>query len=72
MAESTQTSQLHPRLLELVLVGLGAVPGALIRWQAAGLYFGGDNNVTVNVIGAFFLGFIVVKHIEEQPKLRAR
>ena len=69
MAEPPQTLQLHPRLLELFLVGLGAVPGALIRWQAAGLYFGGANNVAVNVIGAFVLGFIVGRKLEARWQL---
>ena len=69
MAESPQALQLHPRLLELFLVGLGAVPGALIRWQAAGLYFGGANNVAVNVIGAFVLGFIVGRKLEARWQL---
>ena len=47
------------RLLELILVAIGAVPGALIRWQAAGVYFGDGDNVVVNVAGAFILGLLV-------------
>ena len=49
-----------PRQLdELLLVGIGAIPGALIRWKAADIYFGGGENVLVNIAGAFLLGLIV-------------
>ena len=40
-------------------MAIGAVPGALIRWQAAGVYFGDGDNVVVNVAGAFILGLLV-------------
>ena len=40
-------------LQELLLVGLGAVPGALLRWQVA-LHLG-DQNLLVNVLGAGLL-----------------
>ncbi len=69
MADSPSFASLHPRLLELGLVGIGAVPGALIRWQAAGLYFAGANNVSVNVIGAFVLGLIVGRKLEARWQL---
>ena len=69
MADSPSFASLHPRLLELVLVGIGAVPGALIRWQAAGLYFAGANNVSVNVIGALVLGLIVGRKLEARWQL---
>ena len=61
MAESSPQSRpnLDWRLLELILVAIGAVPGALIRWQAAGVYFGDGDNVVVNVAGAFILGLLV-------------
>ncbi len=36
---------------DLLLVGVGAIPGALIRWQI-------DNNLIVNLLGAFFLGIL--------------
>ena len=62
-------SNLDWRLLELIFVGLGAVPGALIRWQAAGLYFGGGDNVVVNVAGAFILGFIVGRGLDARWQL---
>ncbi|MDC3011759.1 CrcB family protein [Synechococcus sp. AH-736-G21] len=41
---------------ELLLVGLGAVPGALVRWQVA-LHLG-DQNLLVNVLGAALLGLL--------------
>ena len=44
------------QLEEMLLVGLGAVPGALLRWQA-NLYFG-DQNLVMNVLGAALLGFL--------------
>ena len=69
MADSPSFASLHPRLLELGLVGIGAVPGALIRWQAAGLYFAGANNVSVNVIGALVLGVIVGRKLEARWQL---
>ena len=69
MADSPSFASLHPRLLELGLVGIGAVPGALIRWQAAGLYFAGANNVSVNVIGALVLGLIVGRKLEARWQL---
>ena len=69
MADSPPFASLHPRLLELGLVGIGAVPGALIRWQAAGLYFAGANNVSVNVIGALVLGLIVGRKLEARWQL---
>ena len=47
---------LQLELLELLLVGVGAVPGALLRWQLA-LHLG-DQNLLVNVIGAALLGFL--------------
>lgn len=69
MADSPSVASWHPKLLELGLVGIGAVPGALIRWQAAGLYFGGANNVCVNVIGAFVLGLIVGRKLQARWQL---
>ena len=52
-------SKIPLQLAELVLVAIGAVPGALIRWQAAGFFSGGGDNVFVNVLGASVLGFIL-------------
>jgi CrcB protein len=51
-------------LKELALVGAGAVPGALLRWQAdvlLGPWLGGSAgaNLFVNLIGSFLLGILV-------------
>ena len=47
---------LQLELQELSLVGVGAVPGSLLRWQLA-LHLG-DQNVLVNVLGAALLGLL--------------
>ena len=47
---------LQMELRELLLVGAGAVPGALLRWQLA-LHLG-DQNLLVNVLGAALLGLL--------------
>ena len=47
---------LRLELQELLLVGAGAVPGALLRWQVA-LHLG-DQNLLVNVLGAALLGLL--------------
>ena len=54
-----QNNQLTLRedLNELALVALGTVPGAVMRWQI-GIHLH-DNNVIVNVLGAFILGWLV-------------
>ena len=54
MPETKPSLQLE--LQELLLVGVGAVPGALLRWQLA-LAFG-DQNLLVNVLGAALLGLL--------------
>ena len=54
MPEAKPSLQLE--FQELVLVGAGAVPGALLRWQLA-LHLG-DQNLLVNVLGAALLGFL--------------
>ena len=43
-------------LQELLLVALGAVPGALLRWQVA-LHLN-DQNLLVNTLGAGLLGLL--------------
>ena len=48
---------LHLELEELLLVGLGAVPGALLRWQVA-LHLQ-DQHLVVNTLGAALLGLLV-------------
>ena len=50
-------------------MAMGAVPGALIRWQAAGVYFGDGNNVVVNVAGAFILGLLVGRGVDARWQL---
>ena len=54
MAESRRSLQLE--LQELLLVGLGAIPGALLRWQIA--VHLADRNLLVNVFGAALLGLL--------------
>ena len=54
MPETKQSLQLE--LQELLLVGVGAVLGALLRWQLA-LHLG-DQNLLVNVLGAALLGLL--------------
>ena len=54
MAEIKPSLKLE--LQELLLVGLGAVPGALLRWQVAQQL--GDQNLLVNVFGAALLGLL--------------
>ena len=54
MAESRSSLQLE--LQELLLVGLGAIPGALLRWQLA--VHLADRNLLVNVFGAAVLGLL--------------
>ena len=60
MPHSSSTANqltLRQDLSELALVALGAVPGAVMRWQI-GSYLH-DNDVIVNVLGAFILGWLV-------------
>ena len=54
MAE--QQLSLRTELQELLLVSLGAVPGALLRWQVA--HHLDDRSVVVNVVGAALLGLL--------------
>ena len=48
---------LRQELNELLLVALGAVPGAVMRWQVASHLH--DKDLFVNVLGAFILGWLV-------------
>ena len=48
---------LRQELNELLLVALGAVPGAVMRWQVASHLH--DKDLFVNVLGAFLLGWLV-------------
>ena len=54
---TTHQLSLRKDLSELLLVALGAVPGAVMRWQVGAHLH--DNNLIVNVIGAFILGWLV-------------
>ena len=54
---TTNRLSLRKDLSELLLVALGAVPGAVMRWQV-GTHLH-DNNVIVNVLGALILGWLV-------------
>jgi CrcB protein len=56
MAEQQHQRSLNAELQELLLVGLGAVPGALLRWQVS-LHWA-DRHVLVNVVGAALLGLL--------------
>ena len=52
LAMAKPSAVLPTQLIELVYVAFGAVPGALIRWQA-------HNDLVVNVVGAAILGLLV-------------
>ena len=56
MAEQQQQGLLNAELQELLLVGLGAVPGASLRWQAS--LHCADRPVLVHVVGAALLGLL--------------
>ena len=49
-------SSLKFELQELLLVALGAVPGALLRWQLS-LHLA-DQNLVANTLGSALLGFV--------------
>ena len=49
-------SALKFELQELLLVALGAVPGALLRWQLS-LHLA-DQNLVANTLGSALLGFV--------------
>ena len=51
-----QQRSLTAELQELFLVALGAVPGALLRWQVA--LHCSDRHLLVNVLGAALLGLL--------------
>ena len=51
-----QQRSLTAELQELFLVALGAVPGALLRWQVA--LHGSDRQLLVNVLGAALLSLL--------------
>ena len=47
---------LRLELQDLLLVAVGAVPGALLRWQVAEHL--NDQNLLVNILGAALLGLL--------------
>ncbi|QNI72215.1 CrcB family protein [Synechococcus sp. NOUM97013] len=52
-----KTLSMRDELQELLLVAIGAVPGALLRWQlGAALH---DRDVLANVLGALILGLLL-------------
>ena len=55
-AMAEQQRSLTAELQELFLVALGAVPGALLRWQVA--LHCSDRHLVVNVLGAALLGLL--------------
>ncbi|TCD58151.1 FluC/FEX family fluoride channel [Synechococcus sp. BS55D] len=58
---------LRAELEELLLVAVGAVPGALIRWQV-GVHLH-DKDVLVNVLGALILGWLAGQPIQARRQL---
>ena len=52
-----ETPSLGTELQELLLVGVGAVPGALLRWQFGVVLH--DRDVVVNVLGSLILGLLL-------------
>ena len=63
MAERLATRRLSFEVRELALVALGAVPGALLRWQSSvqlGPFLGGNAgaDLLVDLMGSFILGFL--------------
>ncbi len=64
---ATRQLSLRQDLSELALVALGAVPGAVMRWQIASHFH--DNDVMVNVLGAFILGWLVGLPIRPKRQL---
>ena len=52
-----QSPSLRKELEELLFVGVGAVPGALLRWQFDVLLQ--DRDVLVNVLGSLILGLLL-------------
>jgi len=58
---------LHLELEELLLIGLGAAPGALLRWQVA-LHLQ-DQHLLVNTLGAALLGLLAGLPVNDRYRL---
>ncbi len=54
---ANQPLTMRKELQELLLVALGAVPGALVRWQLGAAL--NDRDVLANVLGSFILGLLL-------------
>ncbi|WP_320666788.1 fluoride efflux transporter FluC [Prochlorococcus sp. MIT 1307] len=52
----------HKEFYKLLIVLLGAIPGAVIRWQL-------NNNFFVNLTGAALLGFVIGLQLNRRWKL---
>ena len=52
-----QLPSFRTELQELLLVAVGAVPGALLRWQFGVVM--NDRDVLVNVLGSLILGLLL-------------
>ena len=52
-----QSLSFRTELQELLLVAVGAVPGALLRWQFGVVFH--DRDVLVNVLGSLILGLLL-------------
>ena len=61
-----QSPSLAKELQELLLVAVGAVPGALLRWQSSVVLH--DRDVLVNVLGSLILG--VLLGLPYRPRLQ--
>jgi CrcB protein len=63
VADQIGARRLGFELRELAFVGLGSIPGALLRWQSGmqmGPALGGSagSDLLVNLLGSFVLGFL--------------
>jgi len=56
MAEQFQPTA-RQEIQELLLVAVGAIPGALLRWQLSEL--ASDRNLLANVLGSLLLGLLL-------------
>ena len=63
---ANQPLTMRKELQELLLVALGAVPGALVRWQLGAAL--NDRDVLANVLGSFILGLLL--GLPYQPRLQ--
>ena len=61
-----QSPSLGKELQELLFVAVGAVPGALLRWQSSVVLH--DRDVLVNVLGSLILG--VLLGLPYRPRLQ--